>query len=169
MKRPAGYDQLRLYLDYDGVLHHENVRWKPRVGAYIDAAPEFKLFQHSELLEQVLAPYPGVKIVLSTSWVLRYSFSKAAKHLRPALRERVVGATYHSRLFKDEFSAAPRGMQVWGDVVKRKPRDWLALDDTWLDWPKWCLDKYIRTHEHHGISDPEVLSTLKEKLAEMCR
>ena len=158
-----------MYLDYDGVLHHENVLWHPRIGAYLSAPDGCVLFQHAELLEQILAPYPQVRIVLSTTWVRRYGCTKAVKNLRPALRSRVIGATFHSRMDEQLFSEAPRGMQVWSDVLRRKPRDWLALDDDWLHWPKWCLEKYVRTHEHAGLSDPAVKREFREKLQEMCQ
>lgn len=164
-----GEGGLVLYLDFDGVLHHENVLWHPRIGVYLSAPDGYVLFQHAELLEEILAPHPHVQIVLSTSWVRRYGCTKAAKNLRPALRSRVIGATFHSRINEDEFAAAPRGMQVWSDVLRRKPRDWLALDDDWLHWPKWCLDKFVRTHEHEGLSDPAVASEFGVKLREMCK
>ena len=64
-----------LYLDFDDTVHHENCLWHPRVGPYL-SVPEGKgyvLFQHAELLEQLLLPYPDVQIVLSTAWVLRLS------------------------------------------------------------------------------------------------
>ena len=164
-----GEGGLVLYLDYDGVLHHENVLLHPRIGAYLSAPDGYVLFQHSELLERLLAPYPAVQIVLSTSWVRRYGCTKAAKNLRPALRSRVIGATFHSRMDEQLFSETPRGMQVWSDVLRRKPRDWLALDDDWLDWPKWCLGKYVRTHEHAGLSDSAVQAQFTEKLQQMCK
>jgi hypothetical protein len=153
-----------LYLDFDGVLHHENVLWYPRRGPHLKAPEGFTLFQHAELLEQLLEPYPDVKIVLSTNWVVRYGCTKAAKKLPPALRERVVGATFHSKMREEDFVEAPRGMQVWGDVVQRKPQAWLALDDAWLQWPKWCIGHYVRTHEQLGISDPDTLNAVRSKL-----
>ena len=51
--------------------------------------------------------------------------------------------------------------------MRRKPRDWLAIDDDYLHWPAWCRGKIIRTHVHEGIRDPAVLEELKMKLAEM--
>lgn len=164
-----GCDKLVLYLDFDGVLHHENVLWHPRVGAYLSAPEGYVLFQHAELLEKMLEPYPQVQIVLSTTWVRRYGCTKAAKNLRPALRARVIGATFHSRMNQDEFAVMPRGMQVWQDVVRRKPRAWLALDDVHEGWPAQALPHYVRTHEHQGISDPAVLMEFKEKLEMMCK
>ena len=168
MKVPAGRGKLILYLDYDGVLHHENVLWHPKIGAYLSAPEGYVLFQHAELLDSLLEPYPDVRIVLSTSWVRSYGCDKAAKNLRPALRSRVIGATFHSRMDKQAFADAPRGLQVWSDVLRRQPRDWLAVDDDFHGWPAWCLDKYVRTHEHQGIREPNVLKELKQKLALMC-
>jgi hypothetical protein len=167
-----GTGELVLYLDYDGVLHHENVLWHPRIGAYLSAPDGYVLFQHSELLEQILAPYPQVHIVLSTTWVRRYGCTKAAKNLLPALRSRVIGATFDPRWSAaklGEYWDAPRGVQVWSDVLRRKPRDWLALDDDWRQWPTNCLEKYVRTHAHAGLSDPAVQAEFREKLQEMCK
>ena|SRR5450830_205965 len=164
-----GTGELLLYLDYDGVLHHENCLWHPKIGAYLSAPDGYVLFQHAALLEQLLAPYPQVQIVLSTAWVRRYGCSKAAKNLRPALRSRVIGATYHSSMREHEFTALPRGLQVCSDVVRRRPRDWLALDDMDEGWPEHSLPNYVRTHEQEGISDLAVLAEFQEKLGRMCR
>lgn len=164
-----GRGELVLYLDFDGVLHHENVMWHPKVGAYLSAPVGYVLFQHAKLLETLLEPYPRVQIVLSTSWVRRYGCTKSAKNLRPGLRSRVIGATFHSRMDEMDFVASPRGMQVWSDVLRREPRDWLALDDDWLDWPSWCLDKYVRTHPHEGLSHAAVENEFTAKLQEMCK
>jgi hypothetical protein len=159
-----GTGELILYLDYDGVLHHENVMWHARIGAYLSAPDEFKLFQHAELLERLLEPYPGVQIVLSTSWVVRYGCTRAAKNLRPELRSKVIGATYHSRMREEEFREVPRGLQVWSDVVRRQPRAWLAIDDNAEGWPEHARENFVQTHPHQGISEPAVLQELKAKL-----
>ena len=164
-----GRGELLLYLDYDGVLHHEKVLWHPKIGAYLSAPDGYVLFQHAELLERMLAPYPHVQIVLSTSWVRRYGCARSTKQLRPALRARVIGATFHSKMNELEFGEKPRGMQVWEDVLKRRPRAWLALDDDWLDWPEWCLENYVKTHLNEGISDPAVQEEFARKLREMCK
>lgn len=164
-----GTGGLVLYLDFDGVLHHENCLWHPRIGAYLSAPDGYVLFQHAELLENLLSPYPCVQIVLSTSWVRRYGVTKAAKNLRPALRQRVIAATFHSQMNEETFNALPRGQQVLNDVARRQPRGWLALDDDYLDWPAESLDHFVRTHEHDGISAPAVRAEIEQKLAQMCK
>jgi len=103
-----------LFLDFDGVLHPESVYFYHRRGPVLVNAPTHRLFEHASLLERELLPYPSVKIVLSTSWVRRYhgSVAKVARHLTPSLRERIIGATYHSRMNEREFAEAPRGFQI---------------------------------------------------------
>lgn len=171
-KSPKGTGELVLYLDFDGVLHHEDCCWSKH-GPYINArslGPDrYTVFQHLDLLERILAPYPQVKIVLSTSWVRSYGCHGATKRLQSeSLRSRVIGATFHSRMNEQEFAAAPRGMQIWGDVVQRKPLDWIAIDDDYLHWPKWTLDNYVKTHPRDGISHPPVRAELERKLSWMC-
>lgn len=163
-----GQKELVLYLDFDGVLHHENVHFRKGKGAHLDAPARYVLFQHVDLLTEILVPFPEIKIVLSTTWVRLYGCNGAAKRLPHGIRGRVIGATYHSSMDPNEFYAAPRGMQVWSDVLRRQPKDWLALDDDYLHWPAWCRDKYIRTHAHEGISDPAVQAEFREKLALIC-
>lgn len=155
-----------LFLDFDGVLHPESVYLLHKRGPILLNEPGHRLFEHCILLEQVLEPYPDVRIVLSTSWVRRYrgSVRRVSRRLTPGLQARVVGATYHSAMDREEFAAAPRGMQVWSDVLRRKPVAWLALDDDWLHWPAWCRDCLVRTDPILGISEPSVLDELKTKL-----
>lgn len=170
MRTPAGRDGLVLYLDYDGVLHHEKCLWHPKRGAYLDAPPRYSLFQHAELLVEVLAPFPTVQIVLSTSWQLQYGFSASKKRLPPTLQERVVGGTFHKRhMRKSEFFEIPRGEQVVEDVMRRRPAGWLALDDNYEGWPKEHMHRWIQTDPYEGISDPAVLANLKEKLEALCK
>ncbi|TDY23494.1 hypothetical protein B0G81_3869 [Paraburkholderia sp. BL6665CI2N2] len=157
-----------LYLDLDGCLHPDAV-FEKGSGPFIFGYPDHSLFEHARLLEDALAPYPRVRIVLSTSWVRRYrgSIRRVSRGLTPALRERVVGATFHSRMDLSVFDDAPRGFQVWSDVLRRKPETWLALDDDVENWPRWCEDRLVRTDPIFGISAPEALAQLKEKLYEM--
>ncbi|NVO04738.1 MAG: hypothetical protein HXX19_01675, partial [Rhodoferax sp.] len=117
-----------------------------------------------------LRPYPELKIVLSTSWVRSYGCAGAAKRLPLELRSRVIGATWHSgnKPLENEWVSAPRGMQIWSDVLRRKPAAWLAIDDDYLHWPKWALENYVQTDEVLGISHPAVKALLERKLQEMC-
>jgi hypothetical protein len=104
-----------------------------------------------------LTPHPVAKIIVSTSWVRARSFSYAERRLNPQLQKRVIGATFHQRLMRlHEFVALARGMQIWGDVQRRKPLDRFAIDDDCFGWSTWCRDKLVLTQERLGLSYPAV-------------
>lgn len=168
MKMLRGRDSVVLYLDFDGVLHHEDVWFHPRRGIYINT-PGYQLFEHSPLLENVLTSFPDVRIVLSTSWVRVRRYSRAVKCLSPLLRERVVGATFHSRMSRNGFEALPRGVQILNDVARRNPRHWLALDDDAEGWVPEYRDHLIHCDSALGISEPRVLDALETRLASFQR
>ena len=155
-----------LYLDYDSVLHGE-------VGRYVSAphirpyTPGEMLFEHAPILESLLGPYPRLQIVLSTSWVRVFDYRRARKRLPSALQARVIGATFHARhMRKDEFSQMPRHKQILADVGRRRPLQWLAIDDDIEGWPEWALPHLVATEEGVGLKSPEVQVRLKERLAQ---
>jgi hypothetical protein len=153
-----------LYLDFDGVLHHENVLWHPKKGAYLLMGAHHHLFAHVSLLTHLLRPYPNVRIVLSTSWVLRYGYRATSLMLMPSLRDRVIGTTFHSTMNKEEFRSMPRWQQVLQDFGRRRPSAWLVLDDDHEGWPESYLDHYVRTDPAEGLSHSVVLEELQTKL-----
>jgi len=66
-----------LYLDLDGVVHHEAVLWHPRQGIYMSPyqAAGRSLFEWVPILEAALDPYPSVALVLSSTWCIRPGYS----------------------------------------------------------------------------------------------
>jgi hypothetical protein len=156
-----------LYLDFDGVLHPEPVHWTPRRGPFLNAAltaAGHTLFEHASMLHALLAPYPDVRIVLSTTWAVHYSCAKAAARLPKELRERVIGATFHSAMDEDAFRALERGQQVLGDVARRRPAMWLAIDDDPQGWRSAGQDHVVISDGTLGISEPQVMAALTLKL-----
>jgi hypothetical protein len=157
-----------LYLDFDGVLHPEDVHgaWgvEPKLGP--DFASMHRLFEHAELLAVLLAPYPEVHIVLSTSWVRVKSYSAAVKRLPPVLAVRCCGATWHTEMRPMEqiWEQLPRGRQVLADVERRRPRRWIALDDDPSGWSPF-ESNLVLTDPVYGIASPSVLEELEAKLA----
>jgi hypothetical protein len=153
-----------LYLDFDGVLHHENVNFNPKRGIYL-GAPGCTFFEWMPILERLLAPHPRVQIVLATAWVQRRSFAFAKKQLSPALQARVIGATYHQRgMREDEFLNLSRGAQIANDVYRRSPASWFALDDDDIGWPEGYRSHLIRTDGRLGISDPAIQEAVRVRL-----
>jgi hypothetical protein len=100
---------------------------------------------------------------LATSWVQHRSYSKALKRLPVALQARVIGATFHDGLMsRDNWFDLPRGAQVLGDVGRRRPAHWVALDDDDEDWPANYRSKLVKTDAALGITRPGAVDELRE-------
>lgn len=161
-----------LYLDFDGVLHHEQVYWHPRRGIYMhpQKAPGRSLFEWVSVLQELLDPYPEVALVLSSSWCVKPGYGRALKFLPEDLRSRFIGGTFHKRVHREtpwhleQFRAMPRGLQIWADVCRRKPREWLALDDDAFGWPAWAESRLVRCQGDRGLSDEATQAQLAELL-----
>ena len=158
-----------LYLDFDGVLHNYEVYLDHRNRPYLRGMGE--LFEHNARLEQVLDPYPQVKIVLSTSWVRTKGFSHSCKRLPLSLRQRVVGATWHSRMQRDDewldwwIHRSSRYEQILRDVTRRQPEDWMALDDDVRGWPAQATNHLIACDSELGLGGHAARLALEHRLA----
>lgn len=156
-----------LYLDFDGVLHDDAVYFSPDRGMYLDA-PGRVLFEWMPILDELLAPYPELTVVLSTSWVRAKGLPFATSRLPPSLRSRVVGGTFDNRLVqKAEFDLLPRGLQVWQDIERRRPAAWFAIDNDAAGWPEHCLDRLVLTEDRTGLSDIRAQEEIRRILASM--
>lgn len=155
------------YLDFDGVVHDDAVYWHPKRGIYI-ATPGRSLFEWMPILEQLLMPHPDVKIVLSTSWVRVENFEFAKGQLSPALQARVIGATFHKRhMSRYEFELLSRGAQVLGDVQRRQPTSWFAIDNDDTDWPEAYRDRLVKTEDRLGLNEVSVQDAIRHKLVSL--
>ncbi|TDP60449.1 HAD domain-containing protein [Roseateles toxinivorans] len=170
-----GHGQLLVYVDLDGVVHHEAVYVSPSRGIYIDPsqAPGRVLFEWVDILVELLDPYPDIQLVLSSSWCRRPGYARTLERLPKELRHRFVGGTFHRRIHGSDpgtewvFANTPRGEQIWADVLRRQPLDWLALDDDGDRWPAWCRDKLLLLDGEVGISSPAAQEQLRQRLVLM--
>jgi hypothetical protein len=156
----AGAGRQLLYLDFDGVLHPEDVVRTRGAGIQVRSPPGHALFEHAPLLERLLSGTAWL-IVRSTSWVRALGFDATCAHLPVTLRERVVGATYH-RALRSTWMRQTRDQQVRSDVTRRHPAQWIALDD----WPSWagCDAHVVVTDALQGLGDPAAQARLEALL-----
>lgn len=146
-----------LFLDYDGVLHPSEVYVDQSGEAYLKEPGE--LFMWAPILLGLLAPYPEVRIVLSTSWARHYGGDVAAGRLPEPLRVRVVGSTEHQR-------QTERGREVVTFVAANAIQDhhWLALDDNPWGWERAPRGALILCHPSVGLSRDETQEQIAERL-----
>lgn len=160
---------LIVYVDYDGVVQDDDVYHNPKTGDIYIKTPGRTLFEWLHILARIIALFPKVKIVLSTSWVLAKGFEFAKAQLTPDLQERVIGATLPEKYAQKKwFRSMSRYEQISRDVARRKPAGWLAIDNDSNKWPIDQMDKLVLTEDHIGLSSEEVQDELIRKLALLC-
>jgi hypothetical protein len=97
--------------------------------------------------------------VLSTSWVRVLGYTKARGFLPQELASRVIGATFHRRVHKEDyrreqgFLIPARGIEVLRDVSRRNPSQWVAVDDSPEGWSEAHLDRVVLCDSTKGLSD----------------
>lgn len=154
-----------LYLDFDGVLHPDEV-YRIR-GKIVLKCDGMNLFEWAPLLAEQLEPYPELRIVLSTSWVRVLSFNKARDWLPETLRGRVIGATWHREMDQNWWQCLSRYQQVVLHARRHKIARWLAIDDDVADWPEMHQAPLVATDGMLGIAAPDARTLLARKLREM--
>lgn len=164
----AGFNEIVLYLSFDGCLHSRDCRFDNGSGEYI-GTDGYRLFEHVPLLEEILSPFPEIKIVLSTSWVFLFGKTTAMKWLSQNIRKRVIGATFSTQMNRMSYYSNSRGIQILFDVEKRRPKNWLALDDDTEPWVLGTQSNFVQTDPELGISDPRVIRLIRQRLERICR
>ncbi len=147
-----------LFVDFDGTLHAGN--------AYIGEDDEITLDTGRPLLEfapvlaELLAPYPDVEIVLTTSWVRRLPEERVIAHLPPELRPRVVGTTSSIKPRRSYvLDGTERTYVIASYVYGKRLRHWLAIDDAVFGAERFgrepgeLVDHFLLLDPTRGISD----------------
>ena len=137
-----------LFLDFDGVLHAEDVYIVN--GQPVLMQNGHRLFEHAELLAELLTGREDIDIVLSTTWVRVKGYDYAKYRLPESLQEKVIGSTYHSQI--DRFWLhATRYEQIARYVQRHNVHDWLALDDDDDGWPDAMRHRLVHSDAQGGI------------------
>lgn len=163
-------DQRILYLDFDGVLHADEVFQDAKGRVYLRGPGQ--LLEHVPVLIDILAPYPSLRIVLSTSWVRAKGYSWVRRRLPAGLRERVIGSTWHSRFGRDSmelewWQEASRYHQILRDVLRRDPARWIALDDDLEGWPETERARVVPCDPLQGLASIDTQANLAKRLEDM--
>ncbi len=152
-----------LLLDYDGVLH-PNEAYITKTGVVL-RCDGHNLFEHAEMLADLIAPYPHVKIVLSTSWVPALTFAKAKARLPTRLQEKVKGATWQTSMrVRELWDTYTRYQQILFWVRRHGVTEWVAVDDDNAGWPEDKRHHLVHTNEWGGIGDKAAQDELIAKL-----
>ncbi len=166
-----------LFLDFDGCLHPDDVY-------HVEGKPVLrtegaKLFEHADVLADLLTPYPELRVVLSTSWVRVLGFNQAMEYslirgltqaqgyLPIPLKSRVIGTIYENCTDYVEWAGLTRFDQIFRYVNGRGIASWLTLDDDSNGWPEAFRENLVWVNRRLGLGERRVREELEEKLARM--
>lgn len=130
-----------LFLDFDGVLHpHEHYRQQ-----HFSSLPR---------LETLLRDYPGVNVVVTSSWRESFDLCELRQFFSEEIAPRIIGVTPYIddrkpfRRYREiqQFLAQHAGLQT----------PWLALDDMAFHYPQPC-PQLIVCNLRTGFGDTEEL------------
>jgi hypothetical protein len=147
-----------LFLDFDGVLHpvgeralDENFRLIANPG----------LFVWRPILEQILMPFPSVRIVVSSDWRRLFDDENLVRLLGP-LGSRFAGVV--------ETYGSSRAAEIRTEASRRKASNWLAIDDHPSVVEAGKADgRFLACSPDTGLSDVGVQLELGRKLSGLVR
>ncbi|MGF6572563.1 hypothetical protein SAMN05443245_4614 [Paraburkholderia fungorum] len=161
-----------LFVDFDGTLHVGN--------AYIDDAEEItldtgrQLLEFAPLLSELLAPFPDVQIVLTTSWARRLPEDRVIGYLPLELRARVIGTTGSIKPRRSYvLDGTERTDVITSYAYGKRLKHWLALDDSVFGVERFgrepgeLVDNFLLLKSSVGISDGAILTRIAKWLADV--
>ena len=154
MHQPLNLSAVRptLYLDFDGVLHPDEVYRRRDGTIFVKNVPgmEAHLFMWAQGLVKCMANR-DVQVVLATSWVKALGFQRALSRLPEGISSRVAGSTYHSSNRQD-WDLYTRYQQIQQHATRHRIQTWLALDNDVKDWAPKAQHHLCPCDDVTGIS-----------------
>lgn len=153
-----------LYLDYDNCLHRCDAC--KTANGIVPSESSARFFEFAGVLETLLAPYPALRIVLSTSWVEALGFATARESPPIAsLRARVVGSTFNPKEDRlQTWREIRRGQQVRRHVKRYGIKKWLTLDDM-SEGFEGVEARLVHCQPGVGLGDKDVQKLFADRLA----
>ncbi|MEX3984065.1 HAD domain-containing protein [Paraburkholderia sp. EG287A] len=160
-----------LFVDFDGTLHVGHASMDEHGEIALDTGRP--LFEFAPLLVDLLAPYPEVVLVLTTSWLMTLNAREVASRLPLELVRRVVGTT---RDIKPRLSyllnGTARTYVIASYAYGASLTKWLAIDDSVFGAegfgrePGELSHHFVLLDSAQGLGDPGAQQRVKQWLRE---
>ena len=140
-----------LFLDFDGVLHPEYVG---------ESAPPEVAFCHLHRFQTVIADFPLVRIVISSTWRTQFAFVNLRGRFSRETASRIVGVTPQHQLTEDKVQRVrlsglgERESEIvaWLQMNGYEQSPWIALDDAVWDFRRY-RDHVVECKNYIGLDD----------------
>ncbi|WP_233832848.1 HAD domain-containing protein [Paraburkholderia sp. ZP32-5] len=152
---------MNLYLNLDGVLHPNQVAYRP------GRAPELEIeghrvLEHAHLLTEVLAAHEDVGIVLNTWWTYYLGFDTCLNLLSAALASRVTGAVLG---FSASYCELPhRVREAETRITDSRSDAYLILDHSNARYLRCYLPHLLAVNESEGMATPQAAQVLRRRI-----
>lgn len=140
---------MRIYLDFDGVLHAVE-RFVYRI-EYFEFVPP---------LEDILRKFPHVQVVVSSSWREDWTLEQLRENFSPDIRERIIGVTPRVVGKKRVFEIKLHLKQT------KYTGPFIVIDDAPFEFPKQWLHLIVCDSEKgfDEVKQKELIMRLQESL-----
>ncbi|MGF6859135.1 HAD domain-containing protein [Paraburkholderia sp. CI3] len=142
-----------LYMGFSGVLHCGE--------GMVDACGSVTLdsgrqpFEYAHYLSEALAPYPDLRLVLTTNWAWWFGDADTIALLPSALRRRVVGTT---REYPPRFGELQNGSGRTWSIIRHagahRLGNWLAIGDDFRGVPLDLMSRFFVVPKDTGPETP---------------
>jgi hypothetical protein len=141
----GAYPLMILFLDFDGVLHPEHDG---------EPTPADRVFCYLPRFEAVMRDFPGVEIVISSTWREQFPLDTLRAQFSPDIAARIIGTTPVIPRADNEYMPDRREREIlgWLTAVGREHEPWLALDDAAWQFQKH-RDRLISCTWYIGLND----------------
>jgi hypothetical protein len=136
-----------VFLDFDGVMHPVGCERSHH-------------FCQRDLFEEVIREHPEVRIVISSTWRTAYPMAEIKRFFSPDIADRIIGKTPTHE--DDEEHIRYREIRALLQNPKVAGADWIAIDDSELDFPDGCPNLLL-CDSNRGF-DEESAQALRERL-----
>ena len=152
-------EPIALFVDFDGVLHPFGIE---ALDENFELIANPTLFCWRPVLEELLAPHPEVRIIVSSDWRRLFTDSVLVTLLGRDLGQRFFGVV-------NRYNES-RAAEILAEVTQRRLRRWLAIDDhqTVFEARRAGDERFIPCDPALGITGTTAKSELRSKLAIVC-
>lgn len=149
-----------LFLDFDGVLH---ALGEPAISENFRLLANPCLFRWRPILEEALAAYPSVRVIVSSDWRRIFDDDALVALLGPDLGARFIGVVPHA--------GPSRHAEILKEAARLHLEHWLALDDhpTVVAAAQAGDARFIVCLPDSGLSHPQVQQQLAVALARLMK
>ncbi|MFM0499050.1 HAD domain-containing protein [Paraburkholderia caffeinilytica] len=156
-------DEPTLFLNYGGVLSVGHGLVDHNGVITLDSGRP--LLEFAPYLLEVLAPWPRVQLVVTSSWLHTLGAERTIAALPDQLRLRVVGTTLGTPpRFGEIRDGTAKTMTAIRHAAKHGLTTWLVVDDEAWGVPPGFEQHFLHTDPATALGSPEALKQLREWL-----